>query len=195
MVRVPRLIHLVFLCGSISALSIGILKAGTLPEPAIADEAWREALIENLKPGDVVFRRGIGASADAVATATRLSTGATKWTHVGIVTESLDRSHLLVAHASDDRGVVLDSPARFFSPAEASAGESISVEGGEGAGRIAAKSVGVPFGFGAGQIYCTALVVGALKASGILVAVKAKRLPMVSYVILPDDLALALNPI
>lgn len=157
-----------------------------------SSQEWREALIQSLAPGDIVFRRGIGATADAVAAASTLSVGAAVWTHVGIVTRGDPSGPLAVVHASDDRGVVQDPPERFFSRAEASAGSKISVKDGEGASKAALAWLGTPFGFRVGEIYCTQLVLDAFESSGTILDVKARRLPMIAPVVLPDDLAAAL---
>lgn len=157
--------------------------------------AWRQTIVDNLHPGDIVFRRGVGAVADTVAVASTISSaGQARWTHVGIVARPTDGGPLYVIHAIDDRGVVADPPERFFSPAEASAGEVVRFEGGKQAAMIAIGFVGRPFDGALSltdeeHLYCSELIFMSMKRAGISLNVPLRKLPLVNeLVMLPEDL-------
>lgn len=163
------------------------------PEPA----AWRQSVTVDLQPGDIVFRRGVGVVADAVAAASFSSSGRATWTHVGIVAQPVAGGPLYVIHAIDDRGVVMDPPERFFSAAEASAGSFVRVEGGEGAARAALNFVGRPFDTlltlsDQDALYCTELVSVAIRQAGKPLEVPMRKLPLNDPAMFPDDLYRAL---
>lgn len=163
------------------------------PEPA----AWRQSITADLQPGDIVFRRGVGAVADAVAAASFSSSGRANWTHVGIVAQPVAGGPLYVIHAIDDRGVVMDPPERFFLAAEASAGGFVRIEGGEGVARIATRYLRRPFDASLSlsdheALYCTELVSVAMREAGLRLDAPLRKLPMSEPVIFPDDLYRAL---
>ena len=160
--------------------------AGLLP----SDE-WRDRIVRDLRPGDLVFRRGRGGVSDAIAIA---SGSALAWTHVGIVVQPPSFAGPLVLHAIDGRGVVIDPPERFFSEIEASAGAVVRLRGGAAAAQHALAYAGRPFDHSLAmseqdRLYCTELVVVALRAAGVVIDPPLRRLPLVSEpVLMPDDL-------
>lgn len=164
------------------------------PEPA----AWRQSITTDLRSGDIVFRRGLGAVADAVAAASFSTAGRAQWTHVGIVAQPVAGGPVYVVHAIDDRGVVMDPPERFFSAAEASGGSFVRVEGGEGAAKAALNFVGRPFDTLLSlsdheALYCTELVSVAIRQAGKRMNVPLRKLPLNEPVMFPDDLHRALG--
>ena len=163
------------------------------PEPA----AWRQSVTSDLHPGDIVFRRGVGPLADAVAATSFSVAGRTHWTHVGIVAQPVAGGPLYVVHAIDDRGVVMDAPKRFFSAAESSAGSFVRVEGGEGVARIAMGFMGRPFDASLSlsdheALYCTELIFVSMRQAGIRLEAPLRKLPLSEPVMFPDDLHRAL---
>lgn len=158
-------------------------------EPA----AWRQSVTANLRPGDIVFRRGVGPLADAVAGASFSAAGRARWTHAGIVAQLVAGGPLYVVHAIDGRGVVADAPQRFFSATESSAGNFVRVEGGERAAHIALGFLGRPFDASLSTadqaaLYCTELVFVSLRHAGVSLDVPLRRLPLSASVMFPDDL-------
>jgi cell wall-associated NlpC family hydrolase len=159
-------------------------------EPA----AWRQSVTADLRPGDIVFRRGVGPTADAVSLASLSSAGMVAWTHVGIVAQLAKDGPLYVVHAIDDRGVVMDPPERFFSAAESSAGTFVRLGGGEGVARIAMGFVGRAFDaslslFDHEDFYCTELIFVSMRQAGIRLDIPLRKLPMHEEpVMFPDDL-------
>lgn len=159
---------------------------------------WRQSITAGLHPGDIVFRRGVGPLADAVAVASFSSVGRANWTHVGIVTQPAGGGPLYVTHAIDGRGVVMDPPERFFSAAEASAGSVVRMERGRGVAKIAMSFVGRPFDAALllsnqEAIYCTELIFISKRRAGIRLEVPLRKLPLSEPVLMPDDLQRALS--
>lgn len=173
-----------------------LLGDGELPaaaEPA----AWRQSVTAGLRPGDIVFRRGVGPTADAVSLASLSPAGRVAWTHVGIVAQPVKDGPLYVVHAIDDRGVVMDPPERFFSAAESSAGSFVRFGGGEGVARIAMGFVGRAFDASLSlsnheDLYCTELIFVSMRRARIRLDIPLRKLPMSEPVIFPDDLHRAL---
>jgi hypothetical protein len=168
--------------------------------PAAAEPAaWRQSVTADLRPGDIVFRRGVGPMADAVAGASSLVADDARWTHVGIAVRIRPGGQLYILHAIDGRGVTLDTPDQFFSPAEAIAGEIKRVKGGEQAASFGIQFIGRPFDADFlmsdhSALYCSELVLAALGGAGIAVDVPLRKAPLItSKIAFPDDLAKALN--
>ena len=160
---------------------------------AIEPAAWRQLVTDGLLPGDIVFRRGVGALADAVAAASFSSASRAHWTHVGIVAQPVAGGPLYIVHAIDDRGVVMDPPQRFFSAAESSAGSFVRVEGGEGVARVVMGFVGRPFDASLSlshseSLYCTELISVSMRHAGIRLDAPLRKLPLSEPVMFPDDL-------
>ncbi len=168
-------------------------------QAAVEPTAWRQPVIADLRHGDIVFRRGVGPVADAVAAASFSSVGRAQWTHVGIVAQPALGGPLYVLHAIDDRGVVLDPPERFFSAAESAAGSFVRIDGGEGVARMAMNYVGRPFDGSLSlsdrqeALYCTELVYVSMFHAGIRPKVALRKLPLTEPVMFPDDLHRALR--
>lgn len=168
-------------------------------QAAAAPTAWRQPVIADLRPGDIVFRRGVGPVADAVAAASFSSVGRAQWTHVGIVAQPAPGGPLYVLHAIDDRGVVLDPPERFFFAAESAAGSFVRIDGGEGVARMAMNYVGRPFDGSLSlsdrqeALYCTELIFVSMFHAGIRPKVTLRKLPLIEPVMFPDDLHRALR--
>lgn len=162
--------------------------------PAASESfAWRQSVTAGLLPGDIVFRRGVGPLADAVAAASFSAAGRARWTHAGIVAQLVAGGPLYVVHAIDGRGVVADAPQRFFSATESSAGNFVRVEGGERAAHIALGFLGRPFDASLSTadqaaLYCTELVFVSLRHAGVSLDVPLRRLPLSASVMFPDDL-------
>lgn len=162
--------------------------------PAAAEPAaWRQSVTTDLRPGDIVFRRGVGPTADAVSLASLSSAGRVAWTHVGIVAQPVKDGPLYVVHAIDDRGVVMDLPERFFSAAESSAGSFVRFGGGEGVARIAMGFVGRAFDASLSlsdqkSLYCTELVSVAMRKAGFRMDITLREMPLSEPVMFPDDL-------
>jgi len=160
----------------------------------VAAEDWRKLLIDSLKPGDVVFRRGNGDISDAIAIVQQIVRGyETRWTHVGVVHQIRPGGSLYVIHALE-QGVVLDTPELFFSEGEALAGSV--VRGDVVVAHEAAQMLGRSFdrafieSDGGELVYCTELVTLALDAAGFSVRVKRRVVPvgLNEPVVFPDDL-------
>lgn len=171
--------------------------------PAAAEpSSWRQSVTADLRPGDIVFRRGVGPLADAVAVSavsfSSAAAGRARWTHVGIVTQPEPGGPLYVVHAIDGRGVVMDTPGRFFSSKESSEGGFIRIENGASAAETAMRFVGRPFDASFSMadqaaLYCTELILVSMREAGITPRIQARRLPLISEVFFPDDLADALR--
>lgn len=169
--------------------------------PAAAEpSSWRQSVMADLHPGDIVFRRGVGPLADAVSAVSFSSAGRARWTHVGIVAQPAPGGPLYVVHAIDGRGVVMDTPGRFFSSKESSEGGFIRIENGASVAEAAMRFVGRPFDASFSMadqtaLYCTELILVSMREAGVTLQVQPRGLPLVSEVFLPDDLsdALALN--
>jgi len=171
--------------------------ATLIATPVMARD-WRAVLIDSLKPGDIVFRRGQGGISETIATAQQWVRGQkTRWTHAGIVHQIKPGGPIYIIHAVE-RGVTLDTPAAFFSATEALAGTVMS--GDTRLAHEAAQLLGRPFdeafveSDGGERVYCTELVTLAADAAGIPIPVKRRMMPVAlrEAVILPDDLAEAL---
>lgn len=176
--------------------------AVALSPPVSAEPAgWRDALIPDLQPGDVVFRRGLGDVSEAIAAMQGLvRRQTTTWSHAGLVTQIRPDGPLYIVHAID-RGVVLETPAQFFSAAEASAGTRIrgnqtTLE----AAQAATRYLGRPFDDGfllsdnGERMYCTELLVVAMRHAGAGLEIEPRKVPVISDpVIMPDDLFVALE--
>lgn len=167
---------------------------------AAQHERWRAALIRDLRPGDIAFRRGVGALSRTVSHFSAYAgSRETRWTHVGIAVRPGGSEKIYILHAIDGRGVVLDTPEKFYSPDEAVAGEIRRIGGSEKAAYVAMQFVGRPFDaeFSLSDhtaMYCTELVLTALKAAGTPVEVILRKVPLVEEnIAFPDDLADALN--
>lgn len=161
-------------------------------------ESWQRSVIDRLLPGDIVFRRGVGPLADAVAAASFSSAGRARWTHVGIVAQPVAGGPLYVVHAIDGRGVIIDTPENFFSSKESSFGDFIRIQGGVGVAEVAMRYVGRPFDASFSMadqtaLYCTELILVSMHEAGATPLVQPRRLPLISEVFLPDDLANALR--
>jgi hypothetical protein len=164
-------------------------------QASVEPSTWRQTAIADLRPGDIVFRRGVGPTADAVSLASLSSVGRVAWTHVGIVAQPVKDGPLYVVHAIDDRGVVMDPPERFFSAAESSAGTFVRLGGGEEVARIAMGFVGRPFDGSLSlsdrqhALYCTELIFVSMRHARIRLDIPLRKLPMHEEpVMFPDDL-------
>lgn len=199
-----KLIVAALICSMLVADGSGggfAIAAGKQERPAHQDERWRADLIGRLQPGDIVFRRGVGYLSEAVYQASAYAGGEreTRWTHVGIAVRIRPGDQIYILHAIDQRGVTLDKPDQFFSPAEATAGTIKRIDGGEEAANFGLQFIGRPFDTDLqmddhSALYCTELVLAALKGAGIAVDVPLRGLPFISNKIaFPDDLADALT--
>lgn len=180
-------------------LLAAILSLVSLGAFAAESDSWRSKLIGKLRHGDIVYRRGIGQISDAIATVAVSSTGKpARWTHVGIAVQLRPGGKLYILHAVDKRGVTLDAPETFFSPPEAAAGSYQRVKSGAQIAQAAMAYLGRPFdkSFSLEEhdfLYCSELLLLALKDVGVKANVAVRRVPLIGLVALPDDLSDALS--
>jgi hypothetical protein len=163
-------------------------------------QAWSDRVVAAVRPGAVVARRGLDN--DPITQAVLFGQGGGRWSHVGIAVQLIPGGQIYIESAMPSVGTKLEKPEVFFSAEQASDGEVMLMpEDRVDAVQSAAKSLlGRPFDDQLAidddgkKLYCTELVVIALRRGGVLKDVPTRTLPFLpEKVIAPDDLVAALH--
>lgn len=182
---------------AVTAVAVGVIHAAAGVARDRQDDI-RQVTASELKPGDVLFRRGKDdLITSSVSIAQEALRGESIFTHVGIVTQIRPGGHLYVVEALPEQGVTLTDPSIFLANSQISA--KLHTKATEDAAIAATAYLGRAFDnkFDAddhSNLYCTELVKAALEDAGSNLDVQRRELPLVSRsVIMPDDLYSAIR--
>lgn len=174
----PRAALVAALCAA-SGLALALAAWPAAKRPPAQAIAIPGAVLAAAQPGDLVFRRGTDLVSDSV----RLVDGG-RYSHVGMLVRSAQGWQVIHAVPAEAPGrtdtVTIDSLAAFAATERARAIGIAHVDAGPAARAKAVARVraqlGRPFGFDAGQIYCTTLITAAWEQAGVPLAARSTRL-------------------